>query len=249
MTARQARQLLLCGSYFTAFFLCAYFANFPVALASTISTAWLGAIFGIVFTYWFSTYSEIRILLRFAIIGLLVDVAFNFAATHLLASHALTWFLIALANIGVLLIAAALGVLIARGLKRPSYLMMAVIVGALTDIFSVYAGPSNQVIGSSYFPYLSFQWPAIGRGIIPCVGAGDFIFLALFFAGSRRFRLDSRKTLLAMIIAIGVGFFSLLIIPRGVPALPFMAVFLLLVHGSELKKRMRAERLENRRED
>ena len=127
-----------------------------------------------------------------------------------------------------------LGWLVSRGLKKPSYLITAAVVGALTDIFSVYMGPSKLVLSSDVFPYVSYQWGLAGQGVMPCVGAGDFIFLCLFFAGARRFGLDDRKTFWAMTVAFGLGFLSIAFSPMGVPALPFMAALLLLVHWREL---------------
>ena len=115
---------------------------------------------------------------------------------------------------------------------------MAAIVG-VTDIFSVYAGPSKHIISSQAFLYFSYQWGVLGEGVIPCVGAGDFIFLSLYFAGARRFGLNERKTLVAMIAAFGIGFLTLLVSPSGIPALPFMAALLLVVHGRELKAQMK----------
>jgi len=114
---------------------------------------------------------------------------------------------------------------------------MAAVVGAVTDLFSVYAGPTKHLVKTSVFPYVSYQWGLIGNGgIFPCVGMGDFIFLVLYFAGVRKFGLDQKKTLMAMAGAIVVGFLSILVSPRGVPALPFMSVGLLLVNMRALKK-------------
>jgi hypothetical protein len=132
--------------------------------------------------------------------------------------------------------AISVGLLVGRGLQKPNYLIMAAIVGALTDIYSVYSGPTKQIVSSNAFSYLSFHWGIIGQGGVgPIVGVGDFVFLTLFFFGARRFGLDDRKTFVAMLVAFAVGFLFTLISPAGIPALPFMAAALLLTHGRELK--------------
>ena len=248
-SARQLWRLL--GFYFFAFFAFALFSQglFSYGSFSSLALPLLSALFGasvaiaIVFVV-----SKIRSaaqihnreLLIFLGGGMLLDFVFNFAALKLSGGHSPSTpaaiALIGVANLGVLAAAIALGWLVARGLKKPSYLLTAAAVGALTDIYSVYFGPSKQILESAVFPYVGFQWGVFGQGVIPCVGAGDFIFLALFFVGVRFFKLDDRKTFLAMIAAFSLGFLSLVLSPKGIPALPFMAALLLLVHGRDLWK-------------
>jgi hypothetical protein len=179
-------------------------------------------------------------LITIIISGVIVDLAFNFVAMRFFEAKVLWTALIGVGNLGVLLAALGVGLLVGRGLQKPNYLVMAAIVGAITDIFSVYAGPSKHLLGSAAFPYVAFQWGLVGQGgVFPMVGAGDFIFLTLYFYGARKFGLDDRKTFAAMIVAFAVGFLSLLFSPTGIPALPFMSLALLLVHGRELKAKMR----------
>ena len=173
-------------------------------------------------------------------LGIAIDLAFNYGAMvwdqHKLLAAACT----ALGNLGLLMAAVGGGLLVARGLQKPSYLLMAAIVGALTDVFSVQAGPTKHIVSTPAFEFMAFSWGLVGRGGIDgIVGAGDFLFLALFFSGARRFGLDDRKTLVAMMIAIAVGFLSVLVTAAPIPALPFFAVALLLVHGRELRAQMR----------
>jgi hypothetical protein len=146
--------------------------------------------------------------------------------------------LVSPANLGVLLAASGVGLMVARGMKAPHYLVMAAVVGAVTDLFNIGGGPGKHLMEyPQILAYLSYQWGLIGSQIGPCVGMGDFIFLALYFAGARKFHLDERKTLAVMILAFAVGFFTLLIPDfRGVPALPFMGAGLLAVHAGELRR-------------
>ena len=209
-------------------------------------TAWCGAIIGIGLVFLFSRdandASNTHRLWLIIAGGALVDIIGNRSAVLLPDTKSLLYLLLlALGNLGVLAAAIGAGLLVARGLQKPNYLIMAALVGAVTDVFSVYSGPSKTTLQSDIFPYVSYQWGVIGQGgAIGIIGAGDFIFLALYFAGARRFHLPEGVTFLAMCAAFGVGFLSLLVIPQGVPALPFMATFLLLVHGRALKSQMRA---------
>ena len=229
----------------------------PPAMLLPIVTAWLGASVGITVVFLFSKWqekpssaddkdapvagnqSQVSQLIRFLLGGIIVDIACNYAAMKWLGtpgeSGVLQLALMATANLGILTAATSAGILVARGLREPRYLVMAAIVGAITDIFSVYAGPSKQVVSSDVFPYLGYQWGVFGQGVIPCVGAGDFIFLSLYFVGARRFGLSERKTFMAMIAAFGLGFVSLVLTGAAIPALPFMATLLLLVHARQLK--------------
>ncbi len=205
-------------------------------------TGWCGAIIGIWLVFLFSRDADNAQRLRTMIAGgVVADIVCNRAALLLADTKSLFYLLfLALGNLGVLAAALGAGLIVARGLQKPNYLIMAAIVGAVTDIFSVYSGPSKVTLQSDIFPYVSYQWGVIGQGgAIPIIGAGDFIFLALYFAGARRFHLPEGKTFVAMCAAFGMGFLSLLVIPQGVPALPFMATLLLLVHGRELNSQMR----------
>ena len=239
------RALLAYFVLFAAFGIAA--ARMPLRedLLPSFLTAWFGACVGIALVYLLSRVPDkSNTLLGLVLGGLFADGVCNFVVAKAgnNAPESLRLPLIAFGNLGLIAAAVGLGVLVARGLQKPNYLIMAAIVGAVTDIFSVYAGPSKAIIASpSVFPYVSYQWGVIGQGaVISCVGAGDFIFLALYFAGTRRFGLNDRKTFVAMSAAFALGFLSLLFSPRGIPALPFMAIMLLLVHGPALKAQMRA---------
>ena len=209
--------------------------NQALIFVSALAGSW--AAIGLVWLY-SEGKSSISWLRQLIVSGIVIDIFFNLlsarAGVPVLAAP-----LSAMGNLGILMFAIGLGLAVARGLQKPNYLVLSAIVGALTDIFSVYAGPTKHLVGSSAFGYLSFAWPLVGAGgVQDIVGVGDFVFLALFFDGARRFGLDDRKTLWAMYGAMIVGFIFTWITQAGVPALPFFAVALLLVHGRELKAQM-----------
>lgn len=245
-TASQPKPLAVALWLYVALFVAFALAAMYTPANGNFTSVFISAIVGsAVAIFWVWSFSDGKTdddsLRSLIIIGVVVDVVFNFVATRLDGPHALKVLSAALtgvANLGVLTAAIGVGLLVGRGLQKPNYLVMAAIVGAITDIFSVYAGPSKHIIGSGTFYYVSLQWGLIGEGgVQPIVGAGDFIFLALYFFGARKFGLDDRKTLGAMIVAITVGFIATLFV-GAIPALPFMSLALLIVHGRELKQKM-----------
>lgn len=222
------------------------------ALLPVVGCAMVGAVVGIVGVWAFSNLpTESRFVVRVILAGAVVDIACNLAAAKVFgkafplgaaAMHGL-------ANLGLLAAAIGAGLLVGRGLQKPNYLVVAATVGAVTDVFSVYGGPSKHVLASEdIFPYISFHWGMVGTGgVNEAVGAGDFIFLALYFYGARKFGLNERKTLIAMMVSVVIGlvvtYFGALNGMAGVPALPFFSVGLLLVHRRELKQMMAAEKV------
>jgi hypothetical protein len=209
------------------------------AFAPIFMSAWAGSCVGIWLVWLLSDGRvESQRLLTQIVAGIAILLSFHFLGIHAEQITIAAAALHGTGNVGLLMAATALGLLVGRGLQKPNYLIMAAIVGAVTDIFSVYSGPSKHVLSSSVFPYVSFHWGLIGQGeVLPIVGAGDFIFLALYFFGARKFGLDDRKTFAAMAIAFAVGFLSAIVTQRGIPALPFMSLALLLAHGRELKRK------------
>lgn len=164
--------------------------------------------------------------------GSLVDIVANLG-THPsrlgVPGHALVVTLIGLANVGMLCAAVGIGLIVAQGMREVNCLLMAAVVAAITDIVSVFMGPTGHLITTDVFDYLSFQWGILGLcGISPIIGMGDFIFLALFFTGARKFGWDARKTLWGMWCALATGLLATLYGPHALPALPFMAVALLV---------------------
>lgn len=175
--------------------------------------------------------------------GSAIDIAANYCAHPMrfgLPSHALVLLLTGVANAGMLFAAVGIGLIVAQGMREVNYLIMAAVVAALTDIVSVFMGPTKHLITTNAFDYMAFQWGILGLGdVSPIIGMGDFVFLALFFMGVRKFGWDARKTLWGMSCALACGLLATLYGPHALPALPFMAVALLVVHASDIKAQRR----------
>lgn len=220
-------------------------------------SAWAGACVGIALVFRFSRGSDDNwSLWKLVAGGMAVNGLFNFCAIAFSARivelyklpavpPAYLWLWVpffAIGNLGVLSAALGIGQLVARGMKKVNYLIVAVTAGAVSDLISVFAGPSKVTLQSDFFPYVAYHWGLIGMGeVVPMVGAGDFIFLAIYFAGARRFGLDTRKSLLAMFAAFGAGFAMSAFYIIALPALPFMGVAFLAVHRQELRERLAAQ--------
>ena len=156
--------------------------------------------------------------------------------------------LLGVANLGMLGVAVGSGLLLAKGLRSLSYLLVAAIASALADTISVAAGPTKHIMALDVAAYISLQWGVIGLGgVTQIVGMGDFIFLTLFFTGARKFGWNDTKTLLAMSAALMAGFLAMLVpetLP-ALPALPFMTVALLAAHATDIRRGLPATRPAN----
>jgi hypothetical protein len=236
---RLLRALLLYFVLFAIFAVLAWTVPYSDNVLPPFLSVCTGACVGAMLTYLFSRGPDDNwTLWRLVAGGMALDVVCNSVAQRSAAGpQALRLSLIAFGNLGVLAAAIGIALLVARGMKKPNYLIVAAIAGAVADLVSVFAGPSKLTLDSDLFPYVSYHWGQIGRGGVgPMVGAGDFIFLAIYFSGARRFGLNERKTLLAMFAALVVGFSFSAFGDIALPAVPFMALALLLVHRSELRR-------------
>ncbi len=221
-----------------------------VILGSAVS----GALVSLVFIYLYSdtgtTWQESwKRYGRVFIVGGLLDLGCNFLA-HPTAPRTvapdLALALIGIANLGMLLCAVAMGLIVAQGMKSVNHLVTAAVVGALTDMVSVFMGPTKHNITTDVFYYLSFQWGILGLSDVqPVVGMGDFIFIALFFVGVRRFGWKAQRTLIALGAALTIGFVLAIYGPReatALPALPFLGAGLLVAHGGDIRRARAAAR-------
>ena len=128
--------------------------------------------------------------------------------------------------------------------ERASWLVLVALLVPLVDIFSVFRGPTKEIIENreEVFTALSFAFPVPGGGAAR-LGLPDLLFFALFLAASARFELRVGWTWLAMTLSIGAtmalatGFDV-----YGLPALPLLCLGFLAPNVDRLWKRIGEER-------
>lgn len=147
------------------------------------------------------------------------------------------------ANIGKVLFATAAGLLLARALERVSWVVAVAAVVTVTDIVSVYFGPTKVLIAQGPRVIGAFTVALAWPGYRPdeaytALGVADFIFFALYLGASRRFGLRVGWTAIAMtlsfVLSIAAGFWL-----TAVPALPLLSAAVLLVNADILWRRLR----------
>jgi len=140
-------------------------------------------------------------------------------------SNAPTMAVQVLFNVFLSFFAASVGALVARLVQKPGYLLPVVIVVSLADVWSVYRGPTREIVERpEIVPAVTVSFPRPGTGeMAPTIGAADLVFIAFFLAASRAFGLGLVRGLLG----IGAGLaaaVAVLAMGREVPALPFMGI-------------------------
>lgn len=150
-------------------------------------------------------------------------VALVFATLLLLRPAGLVW-----SNVGVLAISISVGTRIGRGLRSRGALLTFAITASVIDIVSFTTGPTRWLLGAEAAPawggirYLAVSLPVSSR-VVPLVGVGDLLVLAVLFTGLRGLglpALSSASVLWAgLLVALAVG-----LTVGGAFGIPFMAV-------------------------
>ena len=168
---------------------------------------------------------------------------------------AITWYAVeqqelpVVANAGRLLLAAALGALLARLVERASWIVFLALLAAAVDVWSVYAetGVTRRIVEAGtedagrLLDLLLFTGPAIGDVAPFVLGVTDLIFLALFIAWSHDWRLDLRIVAVAMVVACWAGAITAALVDEVLPLLPFLSgAIVLVVLGRSTVLRSRA---------
>jgi hypothetical protein len=154
----------------------------------------------------------------------------------------------AAANFAKLAAIALVGFWFVLYFERVSWVVLVALLVPWVDIFSVFRGPTKQIIEHrmGVFTALSFAFPVPGGGAAR-LGLPDLLFFALFLATADRFGLRVGWTWLAMMLSFGATlalateFASL-----GLPALPLLALGFLAPNVDLLWRQMRADRAEAR---
>lgn len=141
-----------------------------------------------------------------------------------------------------ILAAAALGLALARYLATPGTALLIAGVATLSDLFSVFAGPTKGLVSadSPALDYLLLIFPTFGNPLGFALGISDFIFLALFATASRWLDLRHPLTLLAGVLSVVLAMTSSLALGLPLPALPFIALSFVAVNTDLIYRHLRS---------
>ena len=143
-----------------------------------------------------------------------------------------------------------LGRIVSRMLREPSILLPVAVVAAVVDFWGVYWGFVAHVSEKApeVAQSLSAQVPQmadmpIAVPMVGAIGAGDFLFLALFMAALHRMGLRLRPTMWALTITLTLGPTLALLIPKWLfhheldrlPGLPFISLAALAANWRSLR--------------
>lgn len=134
------------------------------------------------------------------------------------------------ADITKALFASSVGFLLVRVLSTPAVVIAVPLLISAIDIFSVLSGPSAALMRdeSGVSDFLTFTIPAFGGGRAGALGISDIIFCAFFAGCAWRYGLRRRSTTVALLLALPAALILAVATGRGVAALPFLSVALLL---------------------
>jgi len=140
------------------------------------------------------------------------------------------------ANAFEALLAAAVGLILARVLGAPAVAVIVPVFVAAIDLYSVLTGPARRLLdsGGSAVDALSFVLPAWGGGLAGRLGVSDAIFLAMFAAWAWRFGLRRRATVAAMVGGLVAALWLSVALDTAIPALPLLVAGYLLPNGDRL---------------
>jgi len=145
-----------------------------------------------------------------------------------------------------------LGNWLAGELEKVGHLIPVCILGTVVDVWSVLQGPSksvgeqvvehtqSQVATGAWHPppflgFMILSWPQPGEGYMtPLFGFGDLVFIAIFLAASRRFRLSVWKAFFLVLGGLAMSIGLVMTIEQPVPALPFICGLFLIGNWRKL---------------
>jgi hypothetical protein len=129
---------------------------------------------------------------------------------------------------------ATAGTLLGRQFLYRRWLLVGAVVALVVDLYSVFRGPTRLVVEHAprTLDFLLVQFPSLGSDRAGFgLGVSDFLFLALFVAGSRRCGLHARASLAAMLAGVLATVVAAAILDRALPALPLLCLAFILVNA------------------
>lgn len=141
--------------------------------------------------------------------------------------------------LGLLLLGSALGTVIGRRVTQPGHLLFVAIVSGLADTWSVTqpSGISHVIAHEpAALSLLALPWPFLGTSdIVPLLGVGDVVFVALYTGASRALVLPLRRTLLAMLAGFVLTTLCVVAWERPIPVLPWIGACFVLAQPEARK--------------
>ncbi len=130
------------------------------------------------------------------------------------------------AGLGKLLAAGALGLLLVSLLERPWHAAGVAVLVVGIDIWSVFAGPTRQLLEAGDAVVSAFTVPLSAPGAYGVAGLGvtDFLFLGVFCGAALRWRLRPALTLPLCAASFSASFLAAYAADRALPALPLLAL-------------------------
>jgi len=147
------------------------------------------------------------------------------------------------ANAPEALAAAAVGLLLARGLGSPAVALAVPVFVAAVDAWSVAAGPTQRLLeaGPETVDALTFALPAWGReGVAGRLGLVDATFLAMFAAWGVRYGRGAGPTVAGLLAGLLAAIALSVLLDAAVPVLPALAAGFLAANARPLLAAVRA---------
>jgi hypothetical protein len=153
--------------------------------------------------------------------------------------------LVPLADLAKILAASGLGLWIAGELEQVSWVVIAAVVSAAVDAFSVAAGPTKALLAKGplvvgYFIVAVTWWGYSYNEAYTGLGTSDVIFFALYLGSARRFHLRVRASAVVMAASFLVTIAAAMVW-TALPALPLLSLAFLAVNADLLWRALRGD--------
>lgn len=126
----------------------------------------------------------------------------------------------------LLWVTTGVGHLLGPRIEHAGHMLFVAWISTVADIFSVFhhSGVTHAVAESAVaLSVVALPFPMLGTGdVVPFLGGGDVVFMALYLSVSRRHGLSAWRTWTGLGIGLLLTLAALVVFERVVPALPFL---------------------------
>jgi hypothetical protein len=141
------------------------------------------------------------------------------------------------ANVFEAMLAASIGLLMARAFRAPPIAIAVPLFVAAIDVWSVASGPSSRLLSgdTAIGDPLTFDLPAWGHmGSAGRLGLSDAVFVALFAAWARHWGFRRAATLAGIALGLVASLVLGVVLDRAIPALPLVVAGYLLPNADRV---------------